>query len=77
MNYIKCPYQLSVDFGGNKMAISNCDNCVSYEYDEEYNEYICMMNLDQDEMEKFVNYSFTNCPYYKFYDEYKTVNKQN
>ena len=26
------------EFGGNKMAITNCDNCVSYDYDEEYNE---------------------------------------
>ncbi|WP_347176146.1 DUF6472 family protein [Tissierella sp. Yu-01] len=39
--------------------------------------YICMMNLDQDEMERFVNYSFDNCPYFKLYDEYKTVKKQN
>lgn len=55
---------------------TNCDTCAYYEHDDEYNTYICMMNLDQDEMEKFVNYSFDNCPYYKTYDEYKTVRKQ-
>ncbi len=56
---------------------TNCDNCVYYDYDDELDYYICMMNLDQDEMEKFVNFSFDNCPYFKLYDEYKTVKKQN
>ncbi|TJX15616.1 hypothetical protein E9840_02250 [Tissierella creatinini] len=55
---------------------TNCDTCANYDYDDEYNTYICMMNLDQDEMEKFVNYNLDNCPYYKTYDEYATVRKQ-
>lgn len=58
------------------MNKTNCDNCVYYDYDEEYDYYMCMMNLDQDEMEKFISYSFNNCPYFKAYDEYKTVRKQ-
>ena len=56
---------------------TSCDNCVYYDFDDELDYYICMMNLDQDEMEQFVNYSFDNCPYFKLYDEYKTVKKQN
>jgi hypothetical protein len=56
---------------------TNCDNCVYYDFDDDLNYYICMMNLDQDEMEKFVSYTFDNCPYFKLYDEYKTVKKQN
>lgn len=63
--------------GGVLMATSNCENCVYYDYDEDYEQYTCMMNLDQDEMERFVNYTFTNCPYFKLYDEYKMVKKQN
>lgn len=59
------------------MATSNCENCVYYDYDEDYEQYTCMMNLDQDEMERFVNYTFTHCPYFKLYDEYKMVKKQN
>lgn len=66
-----------MDFGGIKMSITNCDNCVYYDYDEEYNEYTCMMNLDQDDLEKFMSYSTSNCPYFKLYDEYKMVKKQN
>lgn len=56
---------------------TNCDNCVYYDFDDELDYYICMMNLDQDEMEQFINYRFDNCPYFKLYDEYKTVKKQN
>ncbi len=56
---------------------STCESCVYYNYDEEYNCYVCEVNLDQDEMEKFVTNTFYNCPYFRFYDEYKTVKKQN
>ena len=48
-----------------------------YEYDEEYECYICQMDLDEDEMYKFIKSSFNNCPYYKFGDEYSIVRKQN
>lgn len=48
-----------------------------YEYDEEYECYICQMDLDEDEMYKFIKGSFNNCPYYKFGDEYSIVRKQN
>ncbi|NLL80756.1 MAG: hypothetical protein GX231_00445 [Tissierellia bacterium] len=56
---------------------TNCDNCVYYDFDDELDYYVCMMKLDQDEMEQFMNYRFDNCPYFKLYDEYKTVKKQN
>jgi hypothetical protein len=35
------------------------------------------VNLDEDEMGKFLSRSFDDCPYFQFYDEYKTVRKQN
>ena len=56
---------------------TNCDNCVYYDYDDDLDYYICMMSLDQDEMERFVSFNFDNCPYFRLYDEYKTVKKQN
>ena len=33
-----------------KMANSNCDICVNYVYDEEYECYSCLVNLDEDEI---------------------------
>ena len=35
------------------------------------------MDLDEDEMARFLTASTYNCPYYDFYDEYKIVRKQN
>jgi len=55
---------------------TNCEFCNNYIYDEVYECYICQVNLDEDEMVKFLRNSFDNCPYYHTNDEYKTVRKQ-
>ena len=55
---------------------SNCESCVFYDYDDEYDCYVCTMNLDQDEMGYFLSGQARSCPYYRFYDEYKSVHKQ-
>ncbi len=55
---------------------SNCESCEFYDYDEEYGEYVCSAKLDQDEMAGFLAFSTKGCPYYRFYDEYKSVHKQ-
>lgn len=55
---------------------SNCEECMNYYYDEEYECYVCDMNLDQDEMGRFITNTFDNCPYFRFGDEYKIVRKQ-
>ena len=59
------------------MAVSNCESCVNYVYDEEYECYNCEMNLDEDEMQKFLSSQTYNCPYFDLYDEYGIVRKQN
>ena len=59
-----------------KTASSNCDSCAYYMYDEEYECYVCDVNLDEDEMARFMSDTFYNCPYYKYGDEYSGVRKQ-
>lgn len=59
-----------------KKAAETCDTCVFYDYDEDYDAYSCRVNLDQDEMLHFVTRQTASCPYYRFYDEYKSVHKQ-
>ena len=54
----------------------NCESCVYYDYNEDYECYECTMNLDQDEFARFVSMNTASCPYYKFYDEYKSVQRQ-
>ncbi|MEE0930984.1 MAG: DUF6472 family protein [Acutalibacteraceae bacterium] len=56
---------------------SNCEHCANYVFDEECDCYICQINLDEDEVVKFMQNTFADCHYFKFYDEYKMVNKQN
>ena len=55
---------------------SNCESCEFYEYDEYTDSYSCNMKLDEDDMASFLGGSTRSCPYYRFYDEYKSVQKQ-
>ena len=59
-----------------KSNAANCESCVFYDYDEEYDCYCCQMNLDEDEMVQFLSGHTRACPYYRVYDEYKSVQKQ-
>ena len=59
------------------MAKGSCDTCVNYVYDEDYECYVCLVNLDEDEMARFLSTSYQSCPYYQTDDEYKIVRKQN
>ncbi len=55
---------------------SNCESCVYYVYDEDWECYCCDMNLDEDEMCRFMSGSFDNCPYFNLDDEYAIARKQ-
>lgn len=54
----------------------NCESCANYIYDEEFEEYDCQMNLDEDEYGRLLSNSNYRCPYFQFNDEYKVVRKQ-
>lgn len=56
---------------------TNCENCANYVYDDESECYICLVNLDEDEMYRFVSGTNYSCPYFELDDEYATVRKQN
>lgn len=58
------------------MAASNCDSCVNYVYDDEYECYCCLVNLDEDEMYRFLSGNQRECPYYSLDDEYAVVRHQ-
>lgn len=55
---------------------SSCESCEFYNYDEYIDDYSCSLNLDEDEMNNFLNRNTGECHYYRFYDEYKSVHKQ-
>ncbi len=59
-----------------KYAPRSCESCEFYDFDEEWGEYTCSMSLDEDEMIDFLGGNTNRCPYYRYYDEYKSVHKQ-
>ena len=60
-----------------KQPQGTCEHCEFYDFDEELEQYICCISLDEDEMAAFIGQRTGNCPYFRFYDEYKSVQKQN
>ncbi|MBE6543632.1 MAG: hypothetical protein E7675_04470 [Ruminococcaceae bacterium] len=56
---------------------SQCETCEFYDWDEYLDAYVCDMKLDEDELLNFISGRENYCPYYRFYDEYKSVAKQN
>lgn len=55
---------------------AGCEYCSNYVYDEDYEYYVCDMDLDEDEMVRFLQGKSAGCPYFRFDDEYRIVRKQ-
>lgn len=60
----------------NKKTHGSCESCEFYQYDEYTDSYTCSLSLDEDEMANFVSGMTRECKYYRFYDEYKSVQRQ-
>ena len=58
------------------MATGSCDACVNYVYDEDCEYYYCLVNLDEDEMYRFLSGTQRECPYFRPDDEYAVVRQQ-
>lgn len=53
-----------------------CEYCVNYVYDEQAGYSLCLVNLDEDEMERFLSGNPGGCPYFRLDDEYQVVRHQ-
>ncbi len=42
-----------------------CEDCIYYAYDEEYDDYSCEQDLDEDEMAAFLEKRRASCPFYR------------
>lgn len=56
--------------------MTQCDTCAYLQYDEETEEYICDMDMDEDDYERLCADSRSSCPYWQNGDEYAVVRKQ-
>lgn len=53
-----------------------CQECAYYTYDEDYEEYVCDANMDEDDYYRLMQGKYKSCPYYRNGDEYSVVRKQ-
>lgn len=56
-------------------AFPECEDCVYFRYDEDADADLCALPFDEDELCRL--YASEKCPYFRKYDEYGTVRKQN
>ena len=56
-----------------------CESCVWYDADPWTGEMVCHMDMDEDERGRMMQEKkhHKGCPYYKYYHEYKSVQRQN
>lgn len=59
--------------------MDECEHCAYYTYDDVNEEYVCdaVGALDEDDMARFSFHRGKSCPLFRFYDEYKLVQRQN
>ncbi|WP_312279282.1 DUF6472 family protein [Oscillibacter sp.] len=53
-----------------------CEECVHLNYDEEAEADFCSMDLDEDEMERFLRADARRCPFYRRGGDYETARRQ-
>ncbi len=58
------------------MAV-RCEDCLYYDIDDDTGDYACTVSLDEDDYYRYITGGTKACPYYRYYDEYKSVAKQN
>lgn len=56
--------------------MNQCDQCVYFVYDDDYEEYLCEADMDEDDYARIVSESRTSCPFFRDGDEYKVVRHQ-
>ncbi len=56
--------------------MNECESCAYYVYDEDYEEYMCEAQMDEDDYARMVSGTQKGCPCYRDGDEYKVVRHQ-
>lgn len=57
--------------------MDQCDTCAFLVYDEEYEEYVCDVDMDEDELARMMgDGQKKSCPFYRDGDEYRMVRHQ-
>ncbi len=55
---------------------TGCEYCAYNEYDETDEAYFCSVNMDEDDMARFIQSGYRDCRYFRSGDEYRVVRRQ-
>ena len=55
---------------------ASCEYCAYFMYDDEIEEYVCDVNMDEDDFGRLEQSRYKGCPYYRSGDEYAVVRHQ-
>ena len=56
--------------------IMGCEDCLFYEFDEDFQEYICTADMDEDDYARMMQETHKQCPFWRNGDEYAVVRHQ-
>lgn len=56
--------------------MTKCETCQFYDFDEDYDDYVCTMDMDEDEYARFLGGDTRSCPYWRSGDDYETARRQ-
>ena len=56
--------------------MDDCGTCAFYVYDEDYEDYVCDIDMDEDDYGKLISGIYRHCPFYRNGDEYAVVRHQ-
>ena len=54
----------------------SCQECANLVYEEETEEWVCDVDMDEDDLVRYLTSPNASCPYYQNGDEYQIVKKQ-
>ena len=54
----------------------NCEDCLYYAYDEDYEDYFCSADMDEDDYARLMQGHYKQCPFWRNGDEYAVVRHQ-
>jgi hypothetical protein len=65
-----------VNHGIQEKYMSQCESCAYYVFDEDFDEYVCEADMDEDDYGRLLAEGAAACRYYRDGDEYKVVRHQ-
>lgn len=54
----------------------SCESCLYYTYDEDYGDYYCTFNMDEDDYARLMQNPQARCQFWRDGDEYQVVKHQ-